>query len=853
MDEQEDFFEFEEVEPQAGPDLFGNEPEENEVEEPELFPVQEASLIEETVPVEEALVAGPAVEEILVASSVVVPAPATVPSSNRVREQEAPLALYRRYRPDNFADVIGQEHVTEPLMRALANHKINHAYLFSGPRGCGKTSSARILARCLNCEQGPTPNPCGVCQSCRELATGGSGSIDVIEMDAASHGGVNEARDLRERAFFAPVNSRFKIYIIDEAHMVTKEGFNALLKVVEEPPAHVKFIFATTEPEKVIGTIRSRTHHYPFHLVPPKTLSSFLAKICESEGVEVEDGVLGLVTRAGAGSVRDCLSVLDQLLGSAGDQGVEYETAAGLLGFTPDTLLDEISDAFAARDAKGVFDTIDKVIEVGQDPRRFAEDLLQRFRDLMIVAQVEDALSSGLLDVSQDQGERLRAQAAGFEAADLTRAASAIAQGLSDMRGTTAPRLHLELMCSRVLLPGAGAGDADLKARVEKLERFVSSGSAGGTPSSPMGSEGPSRGGSSRGGSLPRGSSARARAEEQAGVKTVGEAAVELAQEQRVQQRPVEQRPAEQRSQERPPAGQRPAEQRSPEQRLTEQRPAGQEPRFAQRPPESVAEQDSDRRSPGQVDSVQETSAPRESGVETLGQAGESFRTEPVQRQRPAQSRFEQEPPMPEWPEPDDFDDPLVRVQEPIRETPAQQRPAQQRPAQAQRPPEQRVEAAKPVVAKVPGNSGVDLEQMRKLWPAALERVKERRRFTWMQLSQNVRVFDFEASVLTLEFSNPGARESFTSSGGNEVLVDALKEVVGAELRIVSQLAGEAVSQQTRPATAEPGDTKPPVDDFDPVAEGISEYDVDLVDSTDPLELLKAEFSAEVISVEEEN
>ena len=324
----------------------------------------------------------------------------------------APLALYRRYRPDTFADVIGQDHVTEPLQRALTNNRVNHAYLFSGPRGCGKTTSARILARCLNCERGPIAVPCGQCQSCRDLARGGPGSIDVIEIDAASHGGVDDARDLRERAFFAPVASRYKIYIVDEAHMVTTAGFNALLKLVEEPPPHVKFIFATTEPDKVIGTIRSRTHHYPFRLVPPRLLTDYLGKLCAAEGISVEAAVLPLVVRAGAGSVRDSLSVLDQLLGGADEHGVAYRQATALLGYTPDSLLDEFVDAFAAGDAGGVFSCVDKVIEVGQDPRRFAEDLLRRLRDLVVVAAVPDALTSGLVEAAPDQAERLSSQAA---------------------------------------------------------------------------------------------------------------------------------------------------------------------------------------------------------------------------------------------------------------------------------------------------------------------------------------------------------------------------------------------------------------------------------------------------------
>lgn len=386
-------------------------------------------------------------------------------------ENSAPLALYRRYRPDTFAEVIGQEHVTEPLMRALENNRVNHAYLFSGPRGCGKTTSARILARALNCAAGPTPIPCGKCQSCQDLARGGPGSIDVIEIDAASHGNVEEARDLRERAFFAPVNSRYKIYIIDEAHMVTPQGFNALLKVVEEPPAHVKFIFATTEPEKVLGTIRSRTHHYPFRLVPPKTLQDYLAQLCQNEGVSLAENVLPMVVRAGGGSVRDSLSVLDQLLGSAGADGVSYDQAAALLGYTPDFLLDALIEAIAKGDGNSVFTEIDRVIEGGQDPRRFAEDLLERLRNLIIIKAVPKALESGLVSVSPEQGEILQAQAQLFGPGELTRIAEIIAAGLVNLRGTTAPRLSLELMCARTLLPAASKEESGIYARLERLER----------------------------------------------------------------------------------------------------------------------------------------------------------------------------------------------------------------------------------------------------------------------------------------------------------------------------------------------------------------------------------------------
>ena len=397
------------------------------------------------------------------------------------------LALYRKYRPSVFADVIGQEHVTVPLSNALTSGKTHHAYLFSGPRGCGKTSSARIMARSLNCEQGPTPTPCGLCQSCKDLVANGPGSLDVIELDAATHGLVDDARDLRDKAFFAPVQGRYKIYIIDEAHQLGPGAANALLKVVEEPPPHVIFIFATTEPEKLISTIRSRTHHYPFRLVPPGILAEHLEKICKEEGATVAKGVIPLVVRASGGSVRDALSVLGQLLAGAGPDGVSYEIAIQLLGFTDGALLDDVVDALAARDGATLFKTVDRVIESGHDPRRFASDFLERLRDLMIVDALAATNANSILrELPDDQLERMRTQAANIGAANLSRSADIAAEGLTQMRGATAPRLILELICGRMLLPGGDNSESGMLSRIERLERVENISTPASSPTPPV-------------------------------------------------------------------------------------------------------------------------------------------------------------------------------------------------------------------------------------------------------------------------------------------------------------------------------------------------------------------------------
>jgi DNA polymerase-3 subunit gamma/tau len=383
------------------------------------------------------------------------------------------LALYRTYRPGRISDVIGQEHVTVPLARAIDSGRAHHAYLFTGPRGCGKTSTARILARSLNCEQGPTSQPCGVCGSCIDLAPNGPGSIDVVEMDAASHRGIDDARELREKAMYAPAASRYKVYIIDEAHQLTTDAANALLKLIEEPPAHLMFVFATTEPDKILATIRSRTHHYPYRLVPVRRLQEHLAWVCEQEGVPAQAEALALVARAGAGSVRDALSILGQLIAGTGPAGLTYDDTVAQLGVTDAALLDEVVEALAASDGPAMFSVVDRVVEAGLDPRRFATDLLERLRDLVVLHEVPDAVEAGLIDAPESQVVAMQAQTSALGLGQLSRAADLVSTGLTELKGATAPRLQLELLCARLLLPAADDTESGVRARVDRLERAV--------------------------------------------------------------------------------------------------------------------------------------------------------------------------------------------------------------------------------------------------------------------------------------------------------------------------------------------------------------------------------------------
>ncbi|MER7408152.1 DNA polymerase III subunit gamma and tau [Streptomyces sp. NPDC000070] len=693
------------------------------------------------------------------------------------------LALYRRYRPETFAEVIGQQHVTDPLQQALRNNRVNHAYLFSGPRGCGKTTSARILARCLNCEQGPTPTPCGECQSCQDLARTGPGSIDVIEIDAASHGGVDDARDLREKAFFGPARSRYKIYIIDEAHMVTSAGFNALLKVVEEPPEHLKFIFATTEPEKVIGTIRSRTHHYPFRLVPPGTLREYLAEVCQKEAIPVEDGVLPLVVRAGGGSVRDSMSVMDQLLAGAAADGVTYAMATALLGYTEGSLLDSVVEAFATGDGAAAFEVVDRVIEGGNDPRRFVTDLLERLRDLVILAAVPDAAEKGLIDAPADVIERMQAQAGTFGAAELSRAADLVNEGLTEMRGAHSPRLQLELICARVLLPAAYGDERSVMARLDRIERGVNFSSQGPAGMPAMGyAPGPEGHGAASAGPVaapgsagpvappvpPGGGPAAARAAVRAsgapggggpgapgnpagGSASGGHAAAAgghahapAAAGQGAQQPTVSDTP--------PPA--EPAPTPSPADGGPAQPAQAPPAQPAQRPQTPPAQ------APAPSNAPAAASAPAPGAWPTAASAGSG--------RRPGG-----------WPTAASGAPAPAPAPTPASNPPAATPPAPSAPPPSTPPAASAPTPAAPAPAPAPG--GLD---PRMLWPNILEAVKNRRRFTWILLSQNAQVTGFDGTTLQLGFVNAGARDNFLSSGSEDVLRQALGEQFNVQWKI---------------------------------------------------------------------
>ncbi|MEV5054119.1 DNA polymerase III subunit gamma and tau [Arthrobacter sp. LAR12-1-1.1] len=661
-------------------------------------------------------------------------------------------ALYRRYRPDSFADVIGQEHVTEPLMTALRKNRVNHAYLFSGPRGCGKTTSARILARCLNCAEGPTDTPCGKCPSCVELARGGSGSLDVIEIDAASHGGVDDARDLRERATYAPVRDRYKIFIIDEAHMVTSAGFNALLKIVEEPPEHIKFIFATTEPDKVIGTIRSRTHHYPFRLVPPEPLMAYLELLCTQENVPVAPGVLSLVIRAGGGSVRDSLSVLDQLMAGAGPNGLDYELAVALLGYTHASLLDDVVEAVAASDSATVFRAVDRVIQTGHDPRRFVEDLLERFRDLIIVQAMPESAQSILRGMPADQIARLQNQAHNLGAAELSRAADVTNTALTDMTGATSPRLHLELLCARILLPSSEQTERGIAARIDRVERRLNY--AGNDVGAPLAS-------------------------------APAPAAVPPA---RTEQR------TEQSASPRPPAAQAPAAPLPPAAAAA----AASTPPQAEQPPATApapapARRDEPVREPLTAPRVSTSDWPVD---------------EPTAAGRPAPAPVPSAAKRSALPPADTAPQAAAPSVEPARAAAPVAAPSAAAPAAAART-EPAGNGLAPAAAPSPApgpaaGPGADVEVLRRAWPEILQTLTKIKRSTWALVEPNAQVGHFEDHVLTLAFTTTGLAGAFGRADHADNLRQAIHKTIGIDCQI------RAVSGSSNsPASSEPNPKAP--------------------------------------------
>ncbi|OOP62589.1 AAA family ATPase [Arthrobacter sp. SRS-W-1-2016] len=679
-------------------------------------------------------------------------------------------ALYRRYRPDSFADVIGQEHVTEPLMTALRKNRVNHAYLFSGPRGCGKTTSARILARCLNCAEGPTDTPCGKCNSCVELARGGSGSLDVIEIDAASHGGVDDARDLRERATFAPVRDRYKIFIIDEAHMVTSAGFNALLKIVEEPPEHIKFIFATTEPDKVIGTIRSRTHHYPFRLVPPEPLMQYLELLCQQENVPVAPGVLSLVIRAGGGSVRDSLSVLDQLMAGAGPNGLDYELAVALLGYTHASLLDDVVEAIAASDSATVFRAVDRVIQTGHDPRRFVEDLLERFRDLIIVQAMPESAQAILRGMPADQIARMRSQANNLGAAELSRAADVTNTALTEMTGATSPRLHLELLCARILLPSSEQTERGIAARIDRVERRLNYGE-----------------------SLPP-----------ATAQTPPEAAAAPSTSAAPTARPAD-HPMERPTADASPAPASPAL-HSPTPRAASTRPAdvAEAPVPGYAPAPATGESSREQLTPPRVSTtdwpVDETR--QQSSRPAVEQVAQAPAAQPVAPAPSAQPAANQDRPGP------------VAAAAP---TPAPQQTPAPAQASAPAPAEQSVPGAPSPTAQQPASApaarpatgGADVEVIRRAWPEILQTLTKIKRSSWALVGANAQVAQFDGHLLTLAFGTDGLASAFSRADHAENLRQAIHKTIGIDCQITSIVGGNS-SGSSEPNPKAPADPAPP-------------------------------------------
>lgn len=683
----------------------------------------------------------------------------------RVFSVTVTTALYRRYRPDSFADVIGQEHVTEPLMTALRKNRVNHAYLFSGPRGCGKTTSARILARCLNCAQGPTDTPCGICPSCIELARGGSGSLDVIEIDAASHGGVDDARDLRERATYAPVRDRYKIFIIDEAHMVTSAGFNALLKIVEEPPEHIKFIFATTEPDKVIGTIRSRTHHYPFRLVPPEPLMAYLELLCNQENVPVAPGVLSLVIRAGGGSVRDSLSVLDQLMAGAGPNGLDYELAVALLGYTHASLLDDVVEAVAASDSATVFRAVDRVIQTGHDPRRFVEDLLERFRDLIIVQAMPESAQTILRGMPADQIARLKNQAHNLGASELSRAADVTNTALTEMTGATSPRLHLELLCARILLPSSEQNERGMAARIDRVERRLNyAGNDVGAPA-----------GSSADGTTPAVAPAAPPVAQAAAPMAPAQAANPSAPAPSAAKVPAldtadaaPAAPAVARGVSSTPA--------TPSANTAPGAPAGSGPDSARQASSAISEPRSPLTAPRVSTSdwpVEDAAGNRPSGAPSDRPAGRGTGFGSAEPDATAVAGSAEGAMQTPGPGPVQGPGP-VPASEP-KESPSS--------GQAEKSP------AAPAPAATPGPMG-DVEVLRRAWPDVLQTLSKIKRSTWALVEPNAQVAAFDGSSLTLAFTTTGLAGAFGRADHSENLRQAIHKTVGIDCQITASAGG---------------------------------------------------------------